>query len=257
MATDGTIRYVVTDRIAEIGLNNPPVNALTLPMLEELIAALQRAAADDAVRAVLLTSAVPARFSAGLDLKKIAGQPGGTVRALLDKLYVELTDAQYHLGKPSIAVVDGAARGGGMTLAISCDVIVASEEATFGYPEIDLGVVPAIHFVHLPRIVGRHRAFELLFSGRSFSATEALSLGLVSRVAPTAKVQAEARALALVFATKPPNAMRLARAAFMRANDLDYRRGVEYAAELFCNIAATDEAQEGLRAFAEKRAPKW
>jgi enoyl-CoA hydratase/carnithine racemase len=252
----GSIQYSVANQIAEISLDHPPVNALTLPMLEALLAALRRAGEDDTVRAVLLTSAVAGRFSAGLDLKSVAGQPG-TVRALLDKLYVELTDTQYHLGKPSIAVVDGAARGGGMTLAISCDVILASEAATFGYPEIDLGVVPAIHFVHLPKIIGRHRAFELLFSGRSFTPAEALALGLVSRVAPGQEVLGQAREHARVFAAKPPNAMRLARAAFMRANDLDYRRGVEYAAELFCNIAATDEAQEGLRAFAEKRPPRW
>jgi enoyl-CoA hydratase/carnithine racemase len=255
MTANGTIRYSVTDSIAEISLDNPPVNALSIALLDGLLAALERAAADDAVRTVLLTSAVPARFSAGLDLKHVAHNPDA-VRPLLDRLYVQLTDTQYHLGKPSIAVVDGSARGGGMTLAISCDVIVAAETATFGYPEIDLGVVPAIHFVHLPRIVGRHRAFELLFSGRSFSAAEAATLGLVSRVVPAADILAEARKLARVFAAKPPNAMRLGRAAFMRANDLDYRRGVDYAADLFCNIAATAEAQEGLRAFAEKRPPK-
>ena len=195
MTAEGTIRYSVADRVAEISLHNPPVNALTLPMLEALVAAFKRAGEDEAVRAVLLTSAVPARFSAGLDLKNLAGKPG-IVRALLDKLYVELTDAQYHLSKPSIAVVDGAARGGGMTLAISCDVIIASEAATFGDPEIDLGVPPAIHFYHLPRIVGRHRAFELLFSGRSFSPAEALALGLVSRVVPEKDVAAEAGKLA-------------------------------------------------------------
>ena len=256
MTAEGTIRYSVANQIAEINLDHPPVNALTLPMLEALVAAFKRAGEDDKVRAVLLTSTIPERFSAGLDLKNVAREPG-TVRALLDKLYVELSDTQYHLGKPSIAVVDGSARGGGMTLAISCDVIVASEAATFGYPEIDLGLVPAIHFVHLPKIIGRHRAFELLFSGRSFTAAEALALGLVSRVAPVDEVLGQARELARVFAAKPPNAMRLARAAFMRANDLDYRRGVEYAAELFCNVAATDEAQEGLRAFAEKRPPRW
>jgi enoyl-CoA hydratase/carnithine racemase len=252
----GSIQYSVADQVAEIRLSNPPVNALTLPMLEALVAALRRAGEDDTVRAVLLTSAVAGCFSAGLDLKNVAREPG-TVRSLLDKLYVELTNTQYHLGKPSIAVVDGAARGGGMTLAISCDVIMASETASFGYPEIDLGLVPAIHFVHLPKIIGRHRAFELLFSGRAFMPAEALALGLVSRVAPEQEVLGQARELARVFAAKPPNAMRLARAAFMRANDLDYRRGVEYAAELFCNIAATDEAQEGLRAFAEKRPPRW
>lgn len=256
MTAHDTIGYSVTDHIAAISLHSPPVNALSLPLLEGLLAALRRASADDGVRAVLLASTVPGRFSAGLDLKNVAQDPG-SVRGLLDKLYVELTDTQYHLGKPSIAVVDGSARGGGMTLAISCNVIVASETATFGYPEIDLGVVPAIHFVHLPRIIGRHRAFELLFSGRSFSAAEAALLGLVSRVAPAAEVVSEARKLARAFAAKPANAMRLGRAAFMRANDLDYRRGVDYAADLFCNVAATPEAQEGLRAFAEKRPPKW
>jgi enoyl-CoA hydratase/carnithine racemase len=257
MTANGTVQYNVADRVAEISLHNPPVNALTLSMLEALVAALHRAKEDNAVRSVLLTSSVPARFCAGLDLKSLAGKPKATVRAMLDKLYVELTDVQYHLGKPSIAVVAGAARGGGMTLAISCDVIIASNDATFGYPEIDLGLVPAIHFVHLPRIVGRHRAFDLLFTGRSFSAAEACSLGLVGRVVPPANVHGEARELARVFAAKPPNAMRLARAAFMRANDLDYRRGVAYAAELFCNVADDDDAQEGLRAFAEKRPPRW
>lgn len=257
MTEEENIQYKVSDHVAEICLNRPPVNAMSFSMIEGLIAALKHAAADDNVRAVLIASAVPSRFSAGLDLDLLLRNSGEEVRQLLDKLYIELTDVQYNLGKPSIAVVNGAARGGGMTLAISCDVIVAGENATFGYPEIDLAVVPAIHFVHLPRIVGRHRAFELLFSGRSFSAAEAASLGLVSHVVPDEKVQDEGRALADTFASKSPNTMRLARAAFMRANDLDYRRGVGYAAELFCNIVATDDAQEGLRAFTSKRAPKW
>jgi len=256
MTAEETIQYSVSDQIAEISLNRPPVNAMSFSLLEQLIVALRRAAADNNVRAVLITSAVPSRFSAGLDVDLLLRNSGEEVRQLLDKLYIELTDVQYNLGKPSIAVVNGTARGGGMTLAISCDVIIASESATFGYPEIDLAVVPAIHFVHLPRIVGRHRAFELLFSGRSFSAAEAASLGLVSHVVADENVKDEAKALANTFASKSPNTMRLARAAFMRANDLDYRRGVGYAAELFCNIAATDDAQAGLRAFASKRAPK-
>src|SRR5436305_15061270 len=120
-------------------------------------------------------------------------------------MYVDLAERQHELGKPSMAAVGGAACGGGMTLAISCDVLVAGEGASFGYPEIDLGLVPAIHFVHLPRIVGRHRAFELLFSGRSFGAHEAARLGPVSRVVPDVSTDDEARALAKSFATKPPN----------------------------------------------------
>jgi enoyl-CoA hydratase len=257
MMADENLRYDVSDRIAEISLARPPVNALSLSLLEQLIAAFRRAAADDSVRAVVLTSAVPRRFSAGLDLDLLLGKSGAEVRQFLDKLYVELADVQYDLGKPSIAAVGGAARGGGMTLAISCDVLVAGESATFGYPEIDLGLVPAIHFVHLPRIVGRHRAFELLFSGRSFGAGEAASLGLVSRVVPDDKLRDEARVMAGIFATKSRTTMRLGRAAFMRANDLDYRRCVGNAVEHFCNVATTDDAQEGLRAFIEKRPPSW
>src|SRR5215467_9652405 len=147
------LRYEVSDRIAEISLARLPVNALSLSLLEQLIAAFEQAAADENVRAVVLKSAVPGRFSAGLDLGMLLGKPESEMRRLLNKLYVGLAGAQYNLGKPSIAAVGGSARGGGMTLAISCDVLLAGESATFGYPEIDLGLVPAIHFVHLPRIV--------------------------------------------------------------------------------------------------------
>jgi enoyl-CoA hydratase len=255
MTTHEDLRYDVSGRIAEISLARPPVNALSLSLLEQLIAALRRAAADENVRAVVLTSALPRRFSAGLDLRLLLGKPASEVRELLDKLYVELAYAQYNLGKPSIAAVGGSARGGGMTLAISCDVLLAGKSATFGYPEIDLGLIPAIHFVHLPRIVGRHRAFELLFSGRTFDGEEAASFGLVSRIVPDEKVRDEARALARVFATKPRTAMRLGRAAFLRAND--DRRGIGEAVENFCNVAATADAQEGVGAFIEKRLPNW
>jgi enoyl-CoA hydratase/carnithine racemase len=251
-----SLHYDVSEGIAEIRLDRPPVNALNLGLLAELIDALRRAAADERVGAVVLASAVPRRFCAGLDLDVLRGKSASEVRRFLDKLYIELSDIQYNLGKPSIAAVGGAARGGGMTLAISCDVLVAGESATFGYPEIDLGLVPAIHFTHLPRIVGRHRAFELLFSGRSFGAGEAESLGLVSRIVPNEKLRDTAREMAAILAAKPAAAMRLGRAAFMRANDQDFRRSVGDAVELFCNVATTDGAQEGLRKFLEKRASR-
>jgi enoyl-CoA hydratase/carnithine racemase len=254
--TDATVRYEVSDGIARIILDRPSVNALDLDMIERVVAALETAANDDAARAVVLTSAVPKRFCAGLDLKILLGKSDAEVRGVLQELYVRLHDAQCNLGKPSVAAVAGAARGGGMTLAISCDVIVAGAGATFGYPEIDVGLIPAIHFAHLPRIVGRHRAFELLFSGRSFGAEEAGRLGLVSRIVPDAEVEAAALALAATFAAKSPTIMRLGRAAFMRQNDLDYRRSIADAVEDFCNVSMTDAAQEGLRAFVEKRSPR-
>ncbi len=249
------VRYAVAKRVAHIVLDRPPVNALSLDMIRAVIAALRQAAADDEARAVVLSSAVARHFCAGLDLAALLGKSRAIVREFVHALYVELHDCQCNLGKPSIAAVGGSARGGGMTMAISCDVILAGLQATFGYPEINIGVLPAIHFAHLPRIAGRHRAFELLFSGRTFAAPEAYELGLVSRVVPNAELDAAANALAADFAAKSPAVVRLARSAFIRQND--YRRSIAQAVEDFCDVVTTDAAQEGIRAFLEKRAPKW
>ena len=250
--TDDRIRYDVSGGIACIRLARPPVNALDLAMVRGVIAALNRAAADDAVRAAVIASAVAKRFCAGLDIVDLAGRSPNEIRTLVHELYVGLFDAQCQLGKLTIAAVNGAARGGGMTLAVSCDIVLSGESATFGYPEIDLGVLPAIHFVHLPRIVGRHRAFELLFTGRAFDAEQAAALGLVNRVVPDAELEAAALKLAGELAAKPEAAMRAGRAAFMRQIDRDYRRGIVEAVEDFCQIIATEAAQARLRAFAEK-----
>ncbi|MCO4865818.1 enoyl-CoA hydratase/isomerase family protein [Cupriavidus sp. WGlv3] len=251
------VTYTVRDHVAEILLNHAPVNALTVSMVDALIRALDRAASEEAVRAVIIASAVPGRFCAGLDIAALQGASADTVHMLLDKLYVQLSEAQYRLGKPSIAAVTGAARGGGMTLAISCDLIVSANDASFGYPEIDVGMLPAIHFTHLPRIVGRHVAFDLLFSGRTFGAIEAQALHLVNRVVPADRVLQEARSLAAMLAAKSASAMRMGRAAFHRAVDSDYRRGVSYAVDTFCRVAATDDAREGIAAFVEKRTANW
>ena len=154
----GHVHYAESNGVAEIILDRPPVNALTDSMVGDLISMLDRAAGDSAVRAVILRSAVPQRFCAGLDLSVLGRATVEEIRALLDKLYPGICQAQLRLGKPSIAAVAGTARGGGMTLAISCDLLVAGRGASFGYPEIDIGVLPAIHFAHLHRIVGRYRA---------------------------------------------------------------------------------------------------
>ncbi|MGE8667988.1 MAG: enoyl-CoA hydratase/isomerase family protein [Achromobacter mucicolens] len=251
------VRYEVRDGIAEIQLCHAPVNALDVGVLDALIGALEKANADAGVRAVLLASSLPGRFCAGLDMKQLLQSPPARVRELLTRLYIKLYDAQFNLTKPSISVVSGAVRGGGMTVAISSDMIVAADSATFGYPEIDVGVLPAIHYVHLPAVVGKHRAFDLLFTGRTFSAGEAQAMGLVSRVAAEAELLDEARTLARSLAQKPPDVLAMGRRAFVYSNDNEYRRRVATAVEVFCNAAATPEAREGLSAFVQKRAPDW
>lgn len=251
------VHYSVERNIATIRLARPPLNAFSIAFLDEIIAALRRAAADGEARAVVLASDIPKMFCAGLDLDIILGSDEATIRGFLNRLYIELWDVQRKLGKPSIAAVDGAARGGGMTLAISCDMIIAGEAASFGYPEINLALPPAIHFAHLHRIVGRYRAFDLLFTARTFDAREALSLGLVSRVVGAGDAVREAYAAAGVIAEKSAAAIAFSRAAFHREADRDYTEAVARAVDDFCALAVSPDAQEGLRAFLEKRRPEW
>ena len=152
------IQYDLADQVAVIGLNRPPVNALSLGVVDEIIAALRRAGEDNKVRVIIIKSKLETNFCAGLELSEVRGVDGQGMRDFLSKLYFELNDVQYRLGKPSIAVVEGAARAGGMTIAVSCNMVIAGENASFGYPEINVGLIPALHFVHLPRVAGRHRA---------------------------------------------------------------------------------------------------
>lgn len=251
------IDYAVRDRVAEITMRRAPVNAIDHALIENLLAAFAQAKADPEVRAVILTSAFERAFSAGMDLAMIRNGRGIDLRRFLEKLYFGMHDAQYRLGKPTIAALTGPARAAGVTLAVSCDMIVASDTASIGYPEIDVGLIPAMHFVHLPRQIGRHKAFELCFTGKPISAIEAARRGLVNYAVPPDQVMAKARELALDLASKSPAVMQLARDSFMRANDADYRRSIENTVETICNIIELDDAREGLAAFNERRPPRW
>ncbi|HSI00547.1 MAG TPA: enoyl-CoA hydratase/isomerase family protein [Reyranella sp.] len=167
--------------------DHAPVNAIDHALIEEINAAYREAKAHPGGRAVILTRAFERAFSAGMDLAMIRGKRGLDLRRYLQKLYRERHDLQYRMGKPTIAALTGPARAAGVTLAVSCDCIVAADTASIAYPEIAVGVIPAMHFVHLPRQIGRHKAFELLFTGKSVSAEEACAMGLVNRVVPTAE----------------------------------------------------------------------
>ena len=243
------LNIIIENSIANICLKRSPINAFSIDFLNEILAALKEVNEKKNVLAVMISSSIPNIFCAGLDLDILIDKPILEVRKFLELLYIKLWDTQYNMSKPTIAAIDGAARGGGMTLAISCDIIIASDNASFGYPEIDLGLLPAI--------LGRYRAFDLLFSGRKFDADEALSMGLINKKFRQDNLLYEATKLATTFADKSPTAIKLGRAAFMRTNDLDYRRGVANAVEDFCNAAMTPDAQEGLKAFLEKRKPNW
>jgi enoyl-CoA hydratase len=257
MSTAHRVDYEVEGRVAVIALNRAPVNAIDHPMIDAIHAALRKADADAGVRAVILTSALPGMFCGGMDLRMAAQGNAQDLRAFLYKFYIETMNIQYVLTKPTIVAINGPARGAGMTLGITSDMIVAADDIDLGYPEIDVGVIPAIHYVHLPRQISRHKAFELLFLGKPIPAHEAAALGIISYAVPRDELMPRAFALAQEFAAKSPTVMALGRQSFMRANDLDYRRNVENQIESLCNIFSTPDGQEGLRAFLEKRKPNW
>jgi enoyl-CoA hydratase/carnithine racemase len=257
MSSQHRIDYEVKDRVALIAMNRAPVNAIDHPMIDAIHEALRRAEADQGVRAVILTSALPGMFCGGMDLRMVAQGDAQDLRAFVHKFYIGTMDIQYGMTKPTIAAVNGPARGAGMTLSITSDVIIAADDIDLGYPEIDVGVIPAIHYVHLPHQISRHKAFELLFGGKPIPAQEAAMLGIINRVVPRQDLMTAAFDMARIFAAKSPTIMALGRQSFMRANDMDYRRNVENQIETLCNIFSTADGREGLTAFLEKRRPNW
>lgn len=251
------LSYEVADSIAQITMGRAPVNAITHEFSRQLNEAYRRAKNDPDVRAVVLTSDFEKAFSAGSDMNMSAAQTGADKREYLETLYFEMHDLQYRMGKPTIAAVTGPAMGAGVTLSVACNCIIASEDAEFGYPEITVGVLPAMHIVHLPRQIGRHKAFELLFSGEPISATDAEALGIINKAVPAEDVLDEAIALAGKFAAHAPEVMKVAHNAFMRANDTGYRQNIEWVVDSHCFISESSASQEGRDAFVEDRDPAW
>ena len=218
MSSDDRAEVSVKDRVAVIALKRPPVNAIDHPMLDALHGAMRATDADPDIRAVILTSALPRMFCGGMDLRMVAEGDVHDFRAFVYRFYMDTMNIQYAMRKPTIVALNGPARGAGMTLAITSDVILAADDVDVGYPEIDVSVLPAIHYVHLPRQISRHKAFELLFGGKPFPAQEAVSLGIINHAVPRSELMERAFSLAYAFAAKSQRTMELPR---LLAGDLD------------------------------------
>ncbi|MEC9368866.1 MAG: enoyl-CoA hydratase/isomerase family protein [Pseudomonadota bacterium] len=240
-----------------VTLRRPPLNLIDERFLADLFAAFGEARSDTSARAIILESGISGMFCAGLDLKAVKGWSETQLRRILQMLYLDLMELQASLGKPTIAAASGTVRGGGITLSIQCDVIVADETSDFAYSEIDAGLIPAIHLSHLPRQASRHQAFTPLFGGEPFEAEKAMQLGLVERIAPGGTAGAAARTLATLFAAKPPASLKLARDAFHKVNDAGHRAAVAELIETFIASRFKGDGAEGIDAFVEKRKPRW
>ena len=234
-------------------LDHPPVNVLSAPVLDALTRELGAAEDDPATRAVVLASAAEKAFAAGADIRemraltpdqaRVHGARGQAVTRRIETLPV-----------PVVAAVHGACFGGGLEVALACDLLVASEDAQFGQPEINLGVMPGWGGTRrLPRRIGAARARRWILTGRPATAREAEAAGLVDQVVPRAELAGVALALATELASKPPLAVAAAKYALLNATDPAIDAGLEYELDLWSKLFGSEGQREGMASFLEKR----
>ncbi len=243
------------ERVGLIQLNRPAaLNALRAHLLDELFEALTAFDRDDAIGAIVITGNEKA-FSAGADIKEMAD-------ATPVELMARSMSTRWHriatIRKPIIAAVSGHCLGGGCELALTCDMIVASETAKFGQPEINIGVIPGAGGTQrLTRIVGKALAMEMVLNDRRLTAAEAMQAGLVNRVAPLDSYLDEALTLASQIAARAPVAVQLGKEAVNKAYEMTLTEGLALEQKYFYLLFGTDDQKEGMRAFVEKRTPVW
>lgn len=254
-----TLLYEVRDNVAIVTLNRPDrMNTLGGSMKPDLARAFfEYARADHRVRAVLVTGAGDRAFCAGADIKERAGnQITGADYFVAQKATHDLFRNIEEFEKPVIAAINGVALGGGLEIALCCDIRIASENARVGLPEIKLGVIPAAGGTQrLPRLIGEARAKELILTADLLDADTALRLGIVSRVVPQGELMASALSLAQRIAEHPPLAVRFAKRAINRGMQTDLDSGLEYERYAAAMIIDSEDRKEGMRAFIEKRKP--
>lgn len=239
-----------------LGLERPAArNALGRQLLGELEAVLEQLAGDAEARVVVLHSLVPGVFCAGADLKERAGMPPAEAESFVKRLRTAFT-ALERLPMPTLAALEDAALGGGLELALACDLRVAGEAALLGFPETTLAIIPGAGGTQrLPRLVGRSAAKDLIFTGRRIGPAEARTMGLVDRVAARGEALQAALELARQMLPNGPAALRAAKAAIDGGLDLDRERGMLLEEACYAQVLPTEDRLEGLAAFREKRKP--
>ena len=250
---------VLTERdgsLAFVTLNRPERrNALSLETLQELIDVFRGIGEDPAVRVAVLRANGPA-FSAGHDIGEMTGRDDAFYRQLFE-VCTQLMETIQSIPQPVIASVHGMATAAGCQLAASCDLVVAAAEAKFATPGVKIGLFCSTPMVALSRAVGAKKAMEMLLTGDAISAADALAAGLVSRVVPAAELEATVRALAGRIASSSPFVVAIGKRAFYRQLQMPQPLAYDYAQDVMSLNAAAADAQEGMKAFLEKRPAHW
>jgi enoyl-CoA hydratase/carnithine racemase len=245
------------DGILSILLDRPPANALGLPIVEGLHAALDRADADPGVKVLVVASRIPGFFAAGADIKHMAAIDGKGFQEYGDALRGAL-DRLAEPERVSVAAVDGLALGGGLELAMACTLRVGTERSRFGLPEVKLGLIPGAGGTQrLPRLVGRGRALDIILTGRQVEAAEAYGIGLIDRLVDDGRAEATALTIARELASSSLPALQAAIRAVDASLDLPHEEGSALEAREEHELFDTGEAREGITAFLEKRPPRF
>src|SRR5437868_10032406 len=249
------IRFAVEDRVARIAFARAPLNVLNIAMMREIDTALEACAHARDVVAVVFEAAGDIRaFSAGVAIEEHVAE---TIYQMLQSFH-DIFRALEDLAKPVVAVVDGAALGGGCELVAACDIVLASERARFGQPEIKLGVFPPVAALLLPRVIGERRARELILTGELIDAPEALRLGLVNYAVPSGQLEQKTQEVLNRLRELSAPALEMTRRALDMGRGWSFREMLEQVENLYLNeLMKTEDAQEGVRAFMEKRKPAW
>lgn len=253
-----TYTHILTETRGRVGLltlNRPlALNALNNALITELMDALAVFDADEGINAMVIAGSQRA-FAAGADIKEMADK---SIQQMMDTDPTAVFGRIRTIRKPVIAAVSGWALGGGCELALSCDMIVASESARFGLPEVTIGVIPGAGGTQrLPRAVGKTLAMEMILNNRTLSAAEALQAGLVNRVVPPERFLDEALLLATEIASRAPLAVQAAKQMINQAYERPLQDGIYEERQTFYNLFASHDQKEGMAAFLEKRKPEW
>jgi enoyl-CoA hydratase len=246
------------EAIATVTINRPKsLNALNRETLEEMLACFRELGEDRSVQVVIITGAGEKAFVAGADISFMQGLNPDQGK-VFGRLGHAVTRTIENLPQPVIAAINGFALGGGCELALACDIRLAGDNAKFGQPEVNLGVIPGFGGTQrLPRLIGKGLANELLFSGKIIDAEEAGRIGLVNRIIPRENLMTECRELALMICSRGPAAVRLCKEVVNNGMEMDLNRACSYEADLFALCFAGEEQKEGMAAFLEKRPPKF
>ena len=250
--------YEKRDGMAIITINRPKaLNAMNKETIPEVLSKLEDAEKDEDVRVVVITGAGEKAFCAGLDLKTVRNI--NVIEAVeTSRLGQKLTLAIEELGKPVIAAINGYALGGGLELAMACDIRIASETAKIGQTEVNVGLIPGWGGTQrLPRLVGKGKAKELIFTGKMIDAKTAERIGLINMVVPPEKLKSAVEELANVIMSKPPIAIKLSKQLVNGSTEADQGTGLMHEAEAFGILSSTEDYTEGVSAFIEKRKPQY